>query len=227
MPTNVWTAVGALFSLGALHGLNPGMGWLFAVALGTQRRERRAVWQALGPLALGHALAIAAAVAIALGLGVVLPGAGVRWGAGALLIGLGVWQFRRHRHASLGRWRVGLSASGGELTVWSFVVATAHGAGLMAAPFALRALPSGGAIQVGHAGHAGHASPALASAVPIDWTTLWATSVHTAGYLLVTGVLAVVVYERAALHLLRRAWINVDLIWAAALVLTGVAVAIM
>ena len=94
-------------------------------------------------------------------------------------------------------------------------------------PSSLRALPSGGAIHVGHAGHASHASPALASAVPIDWTTLWATSVHTAGYLLVTGVLAVVVYERAALHLLRRAWINVDLIWAAALVLTGVAVAIM
>ena len=227
MATSVWAAVGALFSLGALHGLNPGMGWLFAVALGTQQRDRRAVWQALGPLALGHALAIAAAVAIALGLGVVVPSAGVRWGAGALLIGLGIWQLRGHRHPGLGRWRVGLSASGAELTVWSFVVATAHGAGLMAAPFAMRAAPSGAASHIGHAGHASHASPALASAMSIDWATLWATSVHTAGYLLVTGVLAVVVYERAALHLLRRAWINVDLIWAAALVLTGVAVAIM
>ena len=110
MPTNVWAAAGALLSLGALHGLNPGMGWLFAVALGTQQRDRRAVWRALGPLALGHALAIAAAVAVALGLGVVVPTAGVRWGAAAMLVGLGTWQLRGHRHVGLGRWRVGLSA---------------------------------------------------------------------------------------------------------------------
>src|SRR5262245_48976514 len=90
MSTNTWAMAGALLSLGALHGLNPGMGWLFAVALGVQQGSRRAVWRALGPLALGHAVAIAAAVAIALGLGVVLPSAGVRWGAAALLVVLGV-----------------------------------------------------------------------------------------------------------------------------------------
>lgn len=223
MWTNDVAAVGALLSLGALHGLNPGMGWLFAVALGVQQGERKAVWRALGPLALGHALAIAAAVAVALALGVTVPSAGVRWGAAALLIGLGVSQLRGHRHGGLGRWRVGLRATGRELTVWSFIVATAHGAGLMAAPFALRAMRSGEAT---HAGHAGHASTALATVASLDWPTLWATSVHTAGYLLVTGVLAVVVYERAALHLLRRAWLNLDVVWAAALVLTGVAVAI-
>jgi hypothetical protein len=203
MPTNAWAAAGALLSLGALHGLNPGMGWLFAVALGTQHGNRRAVWRALG-------------------LGVVVPSAVVRWGAAALLLGLGIWQLRGHRHMALGRWRVGLRASGRELTVWSFIVATAHGAGLMAAPIALRAVQSG---AVGHSGHASHGAPALASVVSVDWPTLWATSVHTAGYLLVTALLAVVVYERAALHLLRRAWINVDLVWAAALVLTGLAVA--
>ena len=223
MPTNAWAAAGALLSLGALHGLNPGMGWLFAVALGTQQGNRRAVWRALGPLALGHALAIAVAVAVALGIGAVVPSAGVRWGAAALLIGLGTWQLRGHRHAGLGRWRVGLRASGRELTAWSFLVATAHGAGLMAAPVALRAMQSGAA---GHSVHAGHGPAALATVVSVDWPTLWATSVHTAGYLLVTAVLAVMVYERAALHLLRRAWINVDLVWAVALVLTGVAVAL-
>jgi hypothetical protein len=224
MPTNAWAAAGALLSLGALHGLNPGMGWLFAVALGLQQQERRAVWRALGPLALGHALAIAAAVVIALGLGVMLPSAGVRWVAAALLIALGVWQLRGHRHAGLGRWRVGgLRASGRELVVWSFIVATAHGAGLMAAPFALSAAQSGGVIR---SGHASHSSAALAGMVSADWPTLWATSVHTAGYLFVTAALAAVVYERAALHLVRRAWINFDLVWAAALVLTGVAVAI-
>ena len=212
-----------LMALGAFHGLNPGMGWLFAVALGVQHGERRAVWRALGPLAIGHALAIAAAVAIALGLGVALPSVGVRWGAAVLLIGLGLWQLRGHRHATFGRWRVaGLRATGRELTVWSFVVATAHGAGLMAAPFALRARLG----VAGHSGHASHSALALASVASVDWPTLWATSVHTAGYLLVTALLAVVVYERAALHLVRRAWINFDLVWAVTLLLTGVAVVI-
>jgi len=225
MSTDAWAAAGALLALGALHGLNPGMGWLFAVALGVQRGERRTVWRALGPLALGHALAIAAAVALALAFQLVLPSAGVRWAAAALLVGLGGWQLRGHRHAGLGRWRVGgMRAGGRELVAWSFVVASAHGAGLMAAPFALRAARSG--MMMGHAGHASHSSAALASVVSVDWPTLWATTVHTAGYLLVTGLLAVVVYERAALHLVRRAWINFDLVWGAALVLTGVAVAV-
>ena len=223
MPMNAWTAAGALLSLGALHGLNPGMGWLFAVALGMQHGDRRAVWRALGPLALGHALAIAAAVAIALGLGVVVPSAGVRWGAAVLLIGLGVLQLRGHRHAALGRWRVGLRASGRELTIWSFVVATAHGAGLMAAPFALGAAQPDAA---GRSAHGAHAMAALANVASIDWPTLWSTGVHTAGYLLVTAVLAVGVYERASIHVVRRAWINFDLVWAAALVLTGAAVVI-
>ena len=223
MSASIWSGAGALLLLGALHGLNPGMGWLFAVALGVQQGDRRAVWRALGPLALGDALAIAVAVAVAFGLGAALPLTGLRWGAAALLVGLGVWQMRGHRHPTLGRWRAGLRATGRELTLWSFVVATAHGAGLMAAPFAVRAMNSGVAD---HLGHASHSTAAMASVVAVDWPTLWATSVHTAGYLLVTAVLAVVVYERAALHLVRRAWINFDLIWAGALLLTGVAVAV-
>ncbi len=186
MPMNAWTAAWALLSLGALHGLNPGMGWLFAVALGMQHGDRRAVWRALGPLALGHALAIAAAVGIAMGLG--------------------------------------LRASGRELTVWSFVVATAHGAGLMAAPFALRAADAGASA---HSDHAGHSMASLANVASIDWPTLWATGVHTAGYLLVTAVLAVMVYERASIHVVRRAWINFDLVWAGALMLTGCAVVLL
>ena len=223
MSTSALQAAGALLGLGALHGLNPGMGWLFAVALGMQRGDRRAVWRALGPLALGHAFAIAVAVAITLGLGVVLPSAGVRWGAAALLFTLGMLQLRGHRHPGLGRWRVGMRAGGGELTAWSFVVATAHGAGLMAAPFALRVAQPG---MTNHSAHANHSPVALASLASIDWPTLWATTVHTAGYLLVTALLAVIVYERAALHVVRRAWINFDLVWGVALVLTGVAVAV-
>ena len=223
MPMNTWTAAGALFSLGALHGLNPGMGWLFAVALGMQRGNRRALWRSLGPLALGHALAIAAAVTIALSLGVIVPSGVVRWGAAVLLIGLGLLQLRGHRH-TLGRWRVGLRATPRELTAWSFIVATAHGAGLMAAPFALRAVQSSAAS---HSAHGTHTMYAVASVASIDWPTLWSTAVHTAGYLIVTAALAVVVYERASIHMVRRAWINFDLVWAAALVLTGVAIVLL
>ncbi len=200
------------------------MGWLFAVALGMQHGNRGAVWRALGPLALGHALAIAAAVALALGVGVVVPSAGVRWGAAVLLIGLGVLQLRGHRHAALGRWRVGLRANGRELAIWSFVVATAHGAGLMAAPLALRAAQP---VADRPSPVAPHSMAAMANAASIDWPTLWSTGVHTAGYLVVVAVLAIVVYERASIHVVRRAWINFDLVWAAALVLTGVAVVIL
>jgi hypothetical protein len=93
----------------------------------------------------------------------------------------------------------------------------------MAAPFALRAAQPEVARR---SGHAAHSMTAMANVASLDWPTLWATSVHTAGYLFVTALLAVVVYERAAVHVVRRAWINFDLVWAAALVLTGVSVAL-
>ena len=200
MSTHAWAAAWALLSLGAVHGLNPAMGWLFAVALGLQRggaarRVARARAAGAGSRAGDRRGGRRSRCRSEL----VLPSGGVRWAAAVLLVGLGGLQLRGHRHAGLGRWRVGgLRASGRELVAWSFVVASAHGAGLMAAPFALRAVRSG---VMGHAGHASHSSAALASVASVDWPTLWATSVHTAGYLLVTGVLAVVVYERAALHL--------------------------
>ena len=207
----------ALLLLGALHGLNPGMGWLFAVALGVQQGERRAVWRALLPLTLGHALAVAAAVAATLGLGLVVPAHLLRWLVAAALAALGLRQLRRHRHPRFGGMRVGAR----DLAAWSFLVATAHGAGLMAAPFALRA-------QV-HGGHARAAHPAahLAAVATVDGPTLAATVVHTAGYVLVTALLAFVVYERAGLGVLRRAWVNLDLVWAATLVLTAGAVALL
>ena len=55
----------AMLVLGAYHGINPGMGWLFAVALGMQQRSARGVWRALPPIALGHALAVGAVVLVA------------------------------------------------------------------------------------------------------------------------------------------------------------------
>jgi hypothetical protein len=208
-----------LLLLGAAHGLNPGMGWLFAVALGVQRGERRAVWRALLPLGAGHALAVAAAVALAAVAGLVVPLAWLRWGVAALLLAVGVLHWTRHLHPARGGMRVGAR----DLAAWSFLMATAHGAGLMALPFAMDA----GAVRepAAHAAHAAHAAVAPATA-GAESAALLATLVHAAGYLLVTGLVAVVVYERVGLRFLRRGWFNVDRLWAGALVVTAVAIVV-
>ena len=211
-----WTWL-ALAALGAGHGLNPGMGWLFAVALGMQEGRTRAVWRALSPLALGHALAIGAAVLAAAALGRFLPPSALQWIVGGSLLGLGALRLLRHRHPRYGGMRVGFR----ELTTWSFLMATAHGAGLMVLPL-LVGHPGGGS-GLGLSGtHAMHL--AEASVVPVSGalgTALWATAMHSAGYLLVTGLIAVVVYRKLGLRMLRTMWINLDLIWGGALVVTG------
>jgi hypothetical protein len=207
----------ALLLLGAVHGINPGMGWLFAVALGLQERDRRAVWRALPPLALGHAMAIASVVGLAAAMGLVIAPAQLRWLVAIALVGLGIFHLARHRHFRWGGMRVGPR----DLTIWSFLMASAHGAGLMALPFVLRA--SGHPTHMpGTAGHAGHGEMLLAGAAGVPSAGVIASGVHALGYLLVTGVVAVVVYEKLGLRLLRTAWVNVDLVWAGALIVTGV-----
>jgi hypothetical protein len=211
-----WTWL-ALAGLGAGHGVNPGMGWLFAVALGMQEGRSRAVWRALPPLALGHALAVAAAVLAAAALGRLLPPQALVWIVGGMLLGLGALRLLRHRHPKYGGMRVGFR----ELTIWSFLMATAHGAGLMVLPLLLGG--SGASSLSGHSGsHAMHLAHASMVPVPDPVASgLWATVMHSAGYLLVTGLIAVVVYRKLGLRLLRTMWINLDLIWGGALVVTG------
>ncbi|MBK8003764.1 MAG: hypothetical protein IPK12_07390 [Gemmatimonadetes bacterium] len=202
-----------LLLLGAAHGLNPGMGWLFAVALGLQEGRGAAVWRALGPLAAGHAAAVALAVAVAAALGAVLPLGVLRWGVAALLLGFALHRVLLNRHPRFG----GMRVSQPELAVWSFLMASAHGAGLMVVPVLLSEdlAPS----------HAHHHLPQRASLVASPaHDALLATAIHTAGYLLVTGLLAVVVYHKLGLRLLRTAWVNLDLLWAGALVVTAVVV---
>jgi hypothetical protein len=202
-----------LFVLGAAHGINPGMGWLFAVARGFQEGDRRAVWRALGPLALGHGLAIAAALAGAAMVGIVLPIPVVQRLVGVALVVSGAAGLIRHRHPRGGGMRVGAPG----LVGWSFLMATAHGAGLMALPLVLGG-PAGSGTAGGHAMHTMHAG-----GPELQLGGLTATAAHAAGYLLVTTLIAVIVYERVGLRMLRSAWINLDLIWALALVITGVA----
>jgi hypothetical protein len=200
----------ALFLLGAYHGVNPGMGWLFAVALGLQEKSRRAVARALVPIGLGHALSIAL-VLVWVGMAEFFFPRGIVSRAFAVaLILFGLSRLWRERHP---RW-VGMRVGFNGLTLWSFLMATAHGAGLMLIPILLA---SPGVFAVGHAmpmapmGHAPNVSARL----------LVVVAVHTLGLLLVAGLVAAVVYEKLGLAILRRAWINLDRIWALALVATG------
>lgn len=193
-----------LLGLGAFHGINPGMGWLFAVALGMQEQRRTAVWRALVPLGVGHALAVAAAVAIAVAAGVVVSLDKLRWPVAVILIALGVLRLIRHRHF---RW-VGMRVGMGGLMLWSFLMASAHGAGLMVVPVFLAMT---GSMP---ANHAMVASPPAAA--------IFATLLHALGYLLVTASVALLVFEKLGLALLRKAWLNLDIVWAAALIATGV-----
>ena len=198
---------GMLMALGAFHGINPGMGWLFAVALGMQERRRSAVLRALVPLGAGHALAVAAAVAAALAIGAVIPIGWLRWPLAGILVSLGILRCFRHRHA---RW-AGMRVSMRGLTLWSFMMATAHGAGLMVVPVFV------GMSMEAEGGHTHHTTAAGADA----GIALLATGLHAVGYLAVTAFIAMLVFEKLGVGILRRAWINLDMIWAAALIATG------
>jgi hypothetical protein len=196
-----WTP---LLALGAFHGVNPAMGWLFAVALGLQERRARAVWVALLPLGLGHVLAIGLTILLAVMTGRLVDSGVLRTALAIVLIVFGVSRVIRQRHP---RWR-GFQVGVGGLTYWSFLVAFAHGAGLMVLPLVLHA-----------AGPAASHSHLMGSSDLA--TSLSATAIHGVGYLLATATVAWIVYAKLGLAVLRTAWINLDFIWAGALVVTG------
>ena len=197
----------ALFFLGAYHGINPGMGWLFAVALGMQKQSGRAVWQSLLPIAAGHALAIGLVVAGAALMGAALPVKYVRTLVACVLFAFGLYRLLRKGHPRWGGMQVGFR----DLTIWSFLMASAHGAGFMLLPVVMGTL----------AGHNHMHANEFVSYGP--WTGALAVAVHTLGYLLTTGAVAFLVYERLGLNLLHKVWINLDVVWAVALMVTAVA----
>jgi hypothetical protein len=178
------------------------MGWLFAVALGLQEQRRGAVLAALAPIALGHAAAVGLVALLLTGFGLAVSLRSLRLASAGVLIGFGL--FRLARPFAHPRW-VGMRVGFRDLVLWSFLMASAHGAGLMLAPVFL-GVPSG--MGPGHM----HAA-----------ADLGIVAVHTAAMLLVMGAVALVIYETLGLAILRRAWINIDLIWAAALIAVGVA----
>jgi hypothetical protein len=132
-----WLAVAGL---GALHGLNPATGWMFAAARGLRAQDRAQAWRALVPVAAGHAASVAVVAAV-VALGLSVDRVVLQAGAGALLIALVVRHARHVRHvrgraararglASRATPRAGQAA----IALWSFVVSTGHGTGLMLVP---------------------------------------------------------------------------------------------
>jgi hypothetical protein len=181
------------------------MGWLFAVALGLHRQSRRAVMISWAPIALGHAASVAIVLLAVLALGLVLDYRTLGRVAGAVLLGWALWHgFRGHRQ----RVRVGMQAGIAGLALWSFLMATAHGAGLMAIP-ALAPLCLSGSSG---------AALAIGGAVPVAMAAL---AVHSAAMLATMATISVVVYDWAGLACLRWGWINLDLVWTGALGLCG------
>lgn len=199
----------ALVGLGAFHGLNPAMGWLFSVALGLQHKRRVKVLWSLVPIAVGHAGSIAGIVALAALTRRVVNLHGMRWAAAAILIAFGLYRLTA-RHKALA---TGMQVGFADLTVWSFLMATGHGAGLMLVPVLLQ-LPPWDL----------HSAHMRSGGLPVTADLIGAVlvvGVHTLAMLVVSGAIAIVVYEWVGLAFLRRAWINLDLLWALALFAAG------
>ncbi len=198
----------ALAALGAFHGLNPAMGWLFAVARGMQERSRWALLRSLPPIAAGHLASVAIVAAVVSATRSVVAGNVVGIAGGVLLVGYGLWRLLSERHF---RW-AGMRLSLPQLAGWSFLMSSAHGAGLMLLPvLATGPLPAGV-----------HAHTATLPAAPnAALGGLAAAGVHTLAMLAVMLICAVIVYEFVGVAILRRAWFNLDRLWAAVMVATG------
>jgi hypothetical protein len=207
--TEVWVT---LIVLGFYHGLNPAMGWLFAVSQGMQQRSRRAVLRSLVPIAIGHELSIALIAALVLGASAVISPAALHLTAAGILLAFGIFRFVKPR--AHWRWTT-MRVNDRELTLWSFLMSTAHGAGIMVAPvlIGLQGVSDASApvkaadkSDVGMLAHV----PLIPSGIGI--------ALHVLAMVLVMGLIAIVVYEKLGLEVLRRAWINTDRLWASTFV---------
>jgi hypothetical protein len=204
-----------LAALGAFHGLNPAMGWLFAVARGMQELSRAVLLRSLPPIAAGHLASVAIVAAVVSATQSVVAGNVVAIGGGAVLVGFGLWRLLSARHF---RW-AGMRLSSAQLAGWSFLMSSAHGAGLMLLPvLATTSVTAGG----GHAAHlAGAAPDGLAGTPAAALDGLFAAGVHTVAMFAVMATCALLVYEFVGLKVLRRAWFNMDKVWAGVMVAAG------
>jgi hypothetical protein len=195
----------ALAGLGLFHGINPAMGWLFAVALGLHRHSQNVVFLSLVPIVVGHALAVTAVLVVVLALGLVLHWTILGRIAGIVLIGWAIW------HALYGhrrRVRIGMQTGMAGLALWSFLMASAHGAGLMLIPIVVPLCLAATAAQ----------GLTLNTALPVS---LAAVTVHAGTMLATIALISIVVYRWIGVEFLTRRWINLDLLWTVALGLCG------
>jgi hypothetical protein len=186
----------SLVLLGALHGVNPAMGWLFAVLRGLQETSRRAVLIALVAIGIGHESSVGITMAIVEGSRHVVSEEVVKIAAAALLVAVALWKLVSAR--SHPRW-VGLRIGLPELALWSFLMSTAHGAGLMLLPIAVNIADAHEALSAG-----------------LAWASV-AAVLHTLAMIVTAGIVALFVYDVVGVGILRRAWFNLDRIWAIAL----------
>ncbi len=216
---NCCTPLFIMAAFGAYHGLNPGMGWLFALSLGLQRRSDRAIWTSLLPIAAGHALSLLVVAMAVVASAQFLPASFLKFATALTLIGFGLYKiFNYYRHP---RW-VGMQVGMGDLTWWSFLMATAHGAGLMIAPLVLSMTTPASEMHMDHTAMAGdHASHIAMMGTGLNSEVALGILVHTLAMLVVMASIAWVVYKKFGLRILRSHWINFDLIWAAALIIVG------
>ncbi|MDX6689154.1 MAG: hypothetical protein QOG15_611, partial [Solirubrobacteraceae bacterium] len=205
-----------LVGLGAYHGLNPAMGWLFAVSQGMQHRSRQAVLRSLLPIAIGHELSLVLVVAVVLGAAAIVDPQVLHVGAAITLLCFGIFRFVKPRLHP--RWTT-MRVNRRELTWWSFLMSTAHGAGLMIAPV-LIGLQGTAAASAGGSGAHEHLEVSMVNDVSLTASGLGIV-LHTAAMLLVMAVVAVVVYEKLGLQVLRRLWLNTDQLWAATFVMAA------
>jgi hypothetical protein len=203
IPAGLWPWI-AVIGIGLFHGINPAMGWLFAVALGLHRNSQRVVLLSLVPIAIGHAIAIGVVLTAVLALGLVVEGVMPARIAAVAVIGFALWHaLYGHRH----RVRVGMRTGALGLALWSFLMASAHGAGLMLVPLMFPIC----ALGTPEASGSGATVSALA-----------ALGLHTAAMLAAIAVISIAVYNWIGVAFLRRGWINLDLIWIGALLVCGV-----
>lgn len=178
---------------GLFHGVNPAMGWLFALFRALFHKDRSLLFKSLGPIALGHALSVGIVVLVMVGAQSLLPVTPVRWGAAVIVLAVGLYKlWRVGRHPG---WR-SLQVKNWDLFLWSFLCATSHGSGLMLVP-----------ALFGHQGFG---------------TALLIMGLHSGVMLLAMASIAVLIHDRVDLNRVRRFWLNFDLVWAYGLVVAGV-----
>jgi hypothetical protein len=198
-------SIAAVAALGAYHGLNPAMGWLFAVAIGFQHRRAAAVLYALPAIALGHALSVAVALGLISLAAIVIPLRVLQFAGAAVLLGFAAYLYFRRGHAGRGGMRMGFSG----LVLWSFLMTTAHGAGLMLFPLAVQS-QNGPSHLHEHAAHM------------VYTNSVNLLAVHSlAMFAAMTGA-ALLTFHLSGVSFLRRAWINLDAVWIGALLLAGI-----